>query len=293
MYYVPVTSLHATISGFSRAMFSNWLWHKPLGLLIDAGEGLQLALGSKIWAPDLVALTHGHSDHVLGLPGLVASRRYGKGAPDKPLTIVYPEGSHGVEQVRDLFARLWPHETFPVTWTAAIDGTEVPLGKNRVLHAFPSLHGTSDLTLAYRVIESRRRLRAEFAGLSEPEIRGLVRERGRDTLMEEHRHILFAHSGDSMPLPVDLVRDADLLVHDATFLEPGDRRWDIHASSMEVLALARDANVRCLVMHHLSIRYERHEALPAIRAQVAESGFPGECWLLDDNRLIPLTPQVT
>ena len=40
-------------------MFSNWLWHRPLDLLIDAGEGLQLALGQKVWAPDVVAITHG------------------------------------------------------------------------------------------------------------------------------------------------------------------------------------------------------------------------------------------
>jgi ribonuclease BN (tRNA processing enzyme) len=91
-----------------------------------------------------------------------------------------------------------------------------------------------------------------------------------------------------MPLPADVVRGADLLVHDATFLEPGDRRWDIHASSAEVLALARDAGVRCLVMHHLSIRYERNDAIPALRAQVVSSGFEGDCWLLDDGRFVPL-----
>jgi ribonuclease Z len=269
-------------------MFSNWLWHKPLGLIVDAGEGLQLALGSRIWTPEIVALTHGHSDHVLGLPGFVASRRYGKGAPDKPLTVLYPAGCNGVEVVRDLFARLWPRETFPVTWIPCAAGDELPLGRTRVLQAFASLHGTSDPTLGYRVIEVRHRLRAEFSGLSQAEIRERVARDGRESLMEEHRHILFAHSGDSMPLPADVVRGADLLVHDATFLEPGDRRWDIHASSAEVLALARDAGVRCLVMHHLSIRYERNDTIPALRAQVASSGFEGDCWLLDDNRFVPL-----
>ncbi len=269
-------------------MFSNWLWHKPLGLVVDAGEGLQLALGSRIWTPEVVAITHGHSDHVLGLPGFVASRRYGKGAPDKPLTVLYPAGSNGAEVTRDLFARLWPRETFPVTWVPCAAGDERPFGRNRVLQAFESLHGTSDPTLGYRVIEIRHRLRAEFADLPQAEIRVRVAREGRAALMEEHRHVIFAHSGDSMPLPADLVRGADLLVHDATFLEPGDRRWDIHASSAEVLALARDADVRCLVMHHLSIRYERNDAIPALRAQVAASGFRGDCWLLDDSRLIPL-----
>jgi ribonuclease Z len=284
----PVTPLHATITGYSRAMFSNWLWYKPLQLLVDAGEGLQLALGGKIWAPDIVALTHGHSDHVLGLPGFVASRRYGKGAPDKPLMVVYPEGSRGIEVMRDLFPRLWPHETFPVTWVPAVHGTELPIGKNRVLHAFASRHGTSDPTLGYRVVETRRHLRPEFSQLAQNHIRLLVQERGRDAVMEDHTHVVFAHSGDSMPLPVDLVRQADLLIHDATFLEPGDRRWEIHASSIEVLAVAREAEVRCLVLHHLSIRYDRAQAIPRLREQLVASGFAGACWLLDDGRLIQL-----
>jgi ribonuclease Z len=171
---------------------------------------------------------------------------------------------------------------------AAADGFELPLGRNRALHAFASKHGTSDPTLGYRVLETRKHLRPEFAGLAQDEIRARVMALGRDTVMEEHRHVIFAHSGDSMPLGADLVRDADLLVHDATFLEPGDRRWDIHASSLEVFALAREAGVKCLLLHHLSIRYERSDALPVLRAQLAASGFEGDCWLLDEGRLVSL-----
>jgi ribonuclease Z len=269
-------------------MFSNWCWHEPFQLLIDAGEGLQLALGQKIWAPEVVALTHGHSDHVLGLPGLIASRRFAKGAQEKPLTVVFPEGNSGVLAVRDLLGRMWSAEAFPVTWAPIRAGGEVRMGRTRVLQAFATSHGGSEPTLGYAVLEERRRLRAEYAGLDEAEIRALVRQGGRDPLMEAYRHVRFAHTGDAMPVAPSVVAHADVLVHDATFLDAADRKWDIHATTAEAIEVGRAAGVGCLVLHHLSIRYDRSAALPALRAQVAASGFAGECWLLDEGRLINL-----
>lgn len=269
-------------------MFSNWCWHEPFQLLIDAGEGLQLALGQKIWSPEVVALTHGHSDHVLGLPGLVASRKFAKGAQEKPLTVVFPEGNGGVLAVRDLLARMWSAAEFPVAWVPLRADGEFRLGKTRVLRAFPTSHGGTEPTLGYAVLEERRRLKAEYAGLPEADIRALVQRGGRDAIMEAYRHIRFAHTGDAMPVDPATVSGADLLVHDATFLEHDDRKWDIHATTLEALDVGRAAGVGCLVLHHLSIRYDRAAALPVLRAQVAASGFGGECWLLDDGRLIDL-----
>jgi ribonuclease Z len=283
-----VTAAIRDISGFSRAMFSNWCWHEPFQLVIDAGEGLQLALGQKIWSPQVVALTHGHSDHVLGLPGLIASRRFAKGAQEKPLTVVYPGGNRGVLAVRDLLGQMWSATEFPVVWVPVQAGEEYRLGKTRVLKAFPTSHGGSDLTLGYAVLEERRRLKPEFSALAEAEIRALAREGGRDDLMEAYRHVRFAHTGDAMPVDPAVVAGADVLVHDATFLDADDRKWDIHATTAEAIEVGRAAAVGCLVLHHLSIRYDRASALPALRAQVAASGFPGECWLLDDGRLINL-----
>src|SRR5262245_49217147 len=95
------------ISGFSRALYCNWLWHQPLQLLVDAGEGLPLALGTHVFSPNVVAITHGHSDHVLGLPGFAGARRFGKGAQDKEWTVIFSAGSTGIEEMRQAIAGLW------------------------------------------------------------------------------------------------------------------------------------------------------------------------------------------
>ena len=276
------------LRGFSRGMFSNWFWHRPLQLLVDAGEGLQLALGTSVFAPSVLAITHGHSDHVLGLPGLVAARKFGKGATDKPLTVIFPEGSKGVQAVRELLGTAYSGVVFPLTWVAATAGTSVPLGKERWLEAMTVRHTTNEPALGYRVIETRRRLKPEFASMSQAEIEAKARAGRREELLEDTSHIVFAHTGDAMPIDPALVRHADLLVHDAKFLAEPDRREPIHATTEEALAVAREAAVKTLVLYHLSIRYDRASAIPALRAQVAASGFQGDCWLLDEGEWVPL-----
>lgn len=277
------------LKGFSRGMYSNWMWHKPLQLLVDAGEGLQLALGSNVFSPSVLAVTHGHSDHVMGIPGLIASRRFGKGAVDKPLTVYYPEQSRGVQGVRELLGISYAGVVFPVTWTALTAGAIVPLGKTRSLHAFAVRHTAAEPALGYKVVETRRRLKPEFAALTQAEVEASARQGRRDELLEEMAHVTFAHSGDAMPIDPALVAGADLLVHDATFLSEPDRREPIHATTEEALEVARAAAVKTLVLYHLSIRYDRATALPILRAQVAASGFTGECLLLDEGEFIEIT----
>ena len=281
--------MHDTMRGFSRGMYSNWLWHRPLQLLVDAGEGLQIALGTNVFSPSILAITHGHSDHVLGLPGLIGARRFGKGAVDKPLTIVFPEGSRGVQAAREWLQRAYEGVDFPLVWVPAVAGTSVPIGKNKRLEAINVTHTTNEVALGYRVVETRKRLKPEFASLPQSEIEAAARHGRRDDLLEEVQHVSFAHSGDAMPIDPSLATNADVLVHDATFLSAADRREPIHATTEEALDVARRASVKSLVLYHLSIRYDRASALPTLRAQVAASGFAGDCWLLDEADFIEIT----
>jgi ribonuclease Z len=276
------------VRGFSRGMYANWFWHRPLQLLVDAGEGLQLALGTSVFAPSILAVTHGHSDHVLGLPGLVAARRFGKGATDKPLTIAYPRGSRGVEAARQWLAAAYRGVEFPLRWSPLTAGESISLGKGRSLEAFDVSHVAEEACLGFRVIEARRRLSRDYASLPQGEIEARARAGEREAMMEATTHVLFVHSGDAMPIDPSLAAGADLLVHDATFLSADDRREPIHASTVEALAVAREANVRTLVLYHLSIRYDRGRALSTLKSQLADSGFSGECWWLDEGNFVNL-----
>ena len=171
-----------------------------------------------------------------------------------------------------------------MTWVALEAGGEFRLGKTRVLQAFATVARRSEPTLGYAVLEERRRLKPEFAGRPEAEIRALARQGGRDALMEAYRHVLFAHTGDAMPIDPALVAGADMLVHDATFLDLEDRKWEIHATTAEALEVgrARQASAAscCTTSRFATTAPPR---FPALRAQVAASGLAGGCWLLDEG----------
>ena len=62
-------------------------------LLIDCGEGTQVAIKEKGWSfkpIDVICFTHYHGDHISGLPGLLLTM--GNADRTEPLTLIGPKG---------------------------------------------------------------------------------------------------------------------------------------------------------------------------------------------------------
>jgi len=62
-------------------------------ILIDCGEGTQIAMKEKGWSPkpiDVICFTHYHADHISGLPGLLLSM--GNSERVEPVTMIGPKG---------------------------------------------------------------------------------------------------------------------------------------------------------------------------------------------------------
>ena len=62
-------------------------------ILVDCGEGTQIALRKKGWSPnpiDIICFTHFHADHISGLPGMLLTM--GNAERTKPLLLIGPKG---------------------------------------------------------------------------------------------------------------------------------------------------------------------------------------------------------
>ena len=71
-------------------------------MLIDCGEGTQVAIKEKGWSfkpIDVICFTHYHGDHISGLPGLLLTM--GNAAPELPFPIVFKE-IEGAEQTFEI-----------------------------------------------------------------------------------------------------------------------------------------------------------------------------------------------
>lgn len=80
-------------------------------LLIDCGEGTQIAIKEKGWSfkpIDVICFTHYHGDHISGLPGLLLTM--GNADRREPLTLIGPKGLERVVNSLRVIAQELPFE---------------------------------------------------------------------------------------------------------------------------------------------------------------------------------------
>jgi ribonuclease Z len=234
-------------------------------LLIDCGEGTQRQLMRSVGLIELEELfiTHFHADHVLGVPGML--KTYALRQRERPLTV------HGPRGLGRLFQTLAPvigRLTFEVELEELEPNDQLERDGYRIA-AFEVDHGGRGL--GYALVEDPRpgvfdpeRARElgvtpgpDFGRLQGGEVVNGVQP---DQVMGETRAgRTVVLSGDTTPC--DMTRlvawEADLLVHEATFMEEDAERAaeTRHSTAAGAAGIATAAEVRMLALTHISPRY--------------------------------------
>jgi ribonuclease Z len=253
-------------------------------LLFDCGEGTQRQLVRSTGLVELedVFITHFHADHVLGLPGML--KTFGLRQRERPLRVYGPAG------LRVLFGTLRPiigRVGFPVELYELEPNAEIERDGYRIA-AYETDHGVG--ALGYALVEDPRpgafdpeRARElgvtpgpDFGRLQEGETVDGVHP---DQVMGEPRRgrrIVLA--GDTAPCEMTrlVAFEADLLVHEATFLdEEADRAAETrHSTARQAAELAAAAGVTMLALTHISPRYGGKEVRDEARAVFENTVVP-------------------
>ncbi|MDQ6828513.1 MAG: ribonuclease Z [Gemmatimonadota bacterium] len=260
-------------------------------LMFDCGEGTQrqmMRYGISFNVSDIF-FTHFHADHMLGVIGLL--RTMALQGRTLPMRLWGPRGGArvlkrgaelGVERVG-----------FP------LDINEMEPGEAVKRDGYAIIPHLADhrnaLAFGYALVEEDRRGRfhpetARELGIPEGPMWGQL-TRGMPVTLADGRTIhpdalvgpqrpgrKVVVTGDTRPTDatVEAARDADVLVHEATFAEEeASRALETgHSTAREAADVARRANVRQLVLTHFSARYSRDpvDLLNEARAIFPETG---------------------
>lgn len=94
-----------------RWLTSLMMKYNGKGILIDCGEGTQVAMREKGWSAkpiDIICFTHYHADHISGLPGLLLTM--GNAERTEPLVLIGPKGLSRVVNALRVIAPELPFE---------------------------------------------------------------------------------------------------------------------------------------------------------------------------------------
>jgi ribonuclease Z len=266
-------------------------------LLFDCGEGTQRQLlRSSVGLVELreVFVSHFHADHYLGLPGML--KTFALRGREVSLTVYGPPG---LKELFGALRRVFGKLPYALELEELRPGDVLERGDYNLV-TFPVAHAVP--SLGFALVEHPRPGRfdveaADALGVPSGPERGLL-QAGESVTLDDGRVVTpdevlgrprpgrkVVLSGDTAPSEtvLEAARGAEVLVHEATFLEEErDRaRETAHATALEAAELAREADVGLLALTHLSNRYFGPEVAREARTIFPETVVPKDFDVID------------
>jgi ribonuclease Z len=253
-------------------------------ILFDCGEGTQQQLLRSVGLPelDVIFITHYHLDHWLGIIGIL--KTFDLRGRERPLTVYGPPG---LEALLDAMRPAWGRVTYPLS-LEELDPHEEVAFDGYVVAPFPVEHRVRAYGYSFAEDDRPGRFDAEtaarlgvtpgpdFGRLQAGEtVNGVTPDQ---VLGEPRRGRRIVYTGDTAPCQATEVfaHEADLLVHEATFLddELARARETGHSTARQAAEVASAAGVKLLALTHLSTRYFPRDIRDEARAVFPDALVP-------------------
>ena len=247
-------------------------------ILFDCGEGTQRQFQKSIFSYMQISkifITHFHGDHFLGLPGLIQTMQLNDRA--ETLHVYGPRGLKNL--MKQLLSLGYFNPTFEIAPHEIDEGEKIDF-REYTIEPFRVEHGVP--TLGYKFEEKMRpgrfnKARALKLVVPEGPLFGKL-QRGEEIKLENNkvikpdmvlgplrkgRKIIF--SGDTVPCEktVKFSKDADVLIHEATFdstMEETANSYG-HSTAQQAAKIAEKSEVKKLFLVHISPRYLNYRVL--------------------------------
>ncbi|MGN1332144.1 MAG: ribonuclease Z [Lachnospiraceae bacterium] len=243
-------------------------------ILIDCGEGTQIAMKEKGWSPKpigIMCFTHFHADHISGLPGMLLTM--GNAERTEPLLMIGPKG---LTKVVNSLRTIAPELPFEIRCMELSGSSQVIGFDGFQIEAYKVNHNVT--CYGYSIVVNRAGkfdpLKAEKLGLEKRYWgrlqKGEILElEGKtytpDMVMGEARKgIKVSYCTDSRPVEAIAVnaRGADLFICEGMYGEPEKKakaKEYKHMTFYEAAELAHKAGVQRLWLTHYSPSLTRPE----------------------------------
>ncbi len=240
-------------------------------LLFDCGEGTQKRLmktGISFMKINKIFISHWHADHFAGLLPLLATMNLEKRQSE--LKIFAPEAERFVSNILDLgyFGTRFPVTAIDVPFEGE-EITKIDEGEDYEILSIPVLHTVPAVAYCFK---EKDRYSVDLEKLKEMGLNrgfwlkklkkdGEAEVKGKKVKIEQVSNVKpglkVVYTGDTLPCDnvIKISQNADLLIHDATFLDADDAKGKNHATVKDAAESAKKANVKELVLTHFSRRY--------------------------------------
>lgn len=196
--------------GFSLAGEETVIAAPELNVCFDIGRAPR-----EVISIDNVCLSHGHMDHAAGVAYYFSQRTFIGNKPGR--LIVHRGMAQAFQRLMEVWSDIERHPS-PGQVYGVESLEDVPLRRGLIIRPFTVNHGAC--ALGYSLIESRHKLKAEYHGLSGPQ---LVELKKQGIAIEETLEVtLITYTGDTALgkwMEHDFVRRTQALIVECTFFD--------------------------------------------------------------------------